>query len=53
MKIKALDEDAYREVMVVSTNGSLDNIEKILKNNANKQRVTAVAIDTDDMFAPL
>jgi hypothetical protein len=53
MKIKILDEDAYREVMVVSTNGSLDNIEKILKNNANKQRVTAVAIDTDDMFAPL
>jgi hypothetical protein len=53
MKIKTLDEDAYREVMVVSTNGSLDNIEKILKNNANKQRVTAVAIDTDDMFAPL
>jgi hypothetical protein len=53
MKIKSLDEEAYREVMVVSTNGSLDNIEKILKNNANKQRVTAVAIDTDDMFAPL
>jgi hypothetical protein len=53
MKIKTLDEDAYREVMVVSTNGSLDNIEKFLKNNANKQRVTAVAIDTDDMFAPL
>jgi hypothetical protein len=53
MKIKSLDEYAYREVMAVSTNGSLDNIEKILKNNANKQRVTAVAIDTDDMFAPL
>jgi hypothetical protein len=53
MKIKSLDEYAYREVMAVSTNGSLDNIEKILKNNANKQRVTAVAIDTDDMFSPL
>jgi len=53
MKIKSLDEEAYREVMLVSTNGSLDNIEKILKNNANKQRVTSVAIDTDDMFAPL
>ncbi|PKI18149.1 hypothetical protein [Colwellia sp. 12G3] len=53
MKIKSLDEDAYREVMVVSTNGSLENVEKALKDNANKQRVTSVAIDTDDMFAPL
>ncbi len=53
MKIKALDEDAYREVMVVSSNGSLENVEKALKDNANKQRVTSVAIDTDDMFAPL
>ncbi len=53
MKIKTLDVDAYREVMVVSTNGSLENVEKALKDNANKQRVTSVAIDTDDMFAPL
>ena len=53
MKIKSLDEDAYREVMVVSSNGTLENVEKALKDNANKQRVTSVAIDTDDMFAPL
>ena len=53
MKIKSLSEEAYREVMTVSSNGSLDNIENILKQNANKQRVTAVEIDTDDMFAPL
>ncbi len=53
MKIKTLDEDAYREVMVVSTNGTLENVEKMLKDNANKQRVTSVEIDTDDMFAPL
>lgn len=53
MKIKSLSEEAYREVMTVSKNGSLDNIENILKQNANKQRVTAVEIDTDDMFAPL
>ncbi|KGJ95893.1 hypothetical protein [Colwellia psychrerythraea] len=53
MKIKTLDEEAYREVMVVSTNGSLENVEKALKDNANKQRVTSVEIDTDDMFAPL
>ncbi|ALO34194.1 hypothetical protein CMT41_05200 [Colwellia sp. MT41] len=53
MKIKSLDEDSYREVMVVSSNGTLDNVEKALKDNANKQRVTSVAIDTDDMFAPL
>jgi len=53
MKIKTLDEDAYREVMVVSSNGTLENVEKALKDNANKQRVTSVAIDTDDMFAPL
>ena len=53
MKIKNLSEEAYREVMTVSKNGSLDNIENILKQNANKQRVTAVEIDTDDMFAPL
>lgn len=53
MKIKSLDEEAYREVMVVSTNGTLANIEKVLKDNANKQRVTSVEIDTDDMFAPL
>ncbi len=53
MKIKTLDEDAYREVMVVSKNGTLENVEKALKDNANKQRVTSVEIDTDDMFAPL
>ena len=53
MKIKSLDEECYREVMVVSSNGTLDNIEKALKTNANKQRVTSVEMDTDDMFAPL
>jgi hypothetical protein len=53
LKIKGLDEESYREVMAVSTNGTLDNIEAALKNNANKQRVTAVEMDTDDMFAPL
>lgn len=53
MKIKSLSEEAYREVMTVSTNGTLDNIENSLKQNANKQRVTAVEMDTDDMFAPL
>ncbi len=53
MKIKTLDEEAYREVMVVSSNGTLENVEKALKDNANKQRVTSVEIDTDDMFAPL
>jgi hypothetical protein len=53
LKIKSLDEEAYREVMAVSTNGTLENIEAALKNNANKQRVTAVEMDTDDMFAPL
>lgn len=53
MKIKTLNEDAYHEVMTVSTNGTLENIEKVLKQNANKQRVTAVEMDTDDMFAPL
>jgi hypothetical protein len=53
LKIKTLDEEAYNEVMAVSTNGTLENIEAALKNNANKQRVTAVEMDTDDMFAPL
>lgn len=53
LKIKNLDEESYNEVMAVSTNGTLDNIEAALKNNANKQRVTAVEMDTDDMFAPL
>ncbi|WP_019026864.1 hypothetical protein [Colwellia piezophila] len=53
MKIKDLDEESYREVMIVSTNGTLENVEKALKDNANKQRVTSVEIDTDDMFAPL
>jgi len=53
MKIKTLNEEAYREVMTVSTNGTLENIENALKQNANKQRVTAVEMDTDDMFAPL
>lgn len=52
-KIKTLDEDAYKEVLTVSSNGTLDNIEAILKQNANKQRVTSVEMDTDDMFAPL
>lgn len=53
MKIKALSEEAYREVMTVSTNGTLENIENSLRQNANKQRITAVEMDTDDMFAPL
>lgn len=53
LKIKSLDEESYNEVMAVSSNGSLSNIEAALKNNANKQRVTAVEMDTDDMFAPL
>ena len=53
IKIKTLSEEAYREVLAVSTNGSLDNIENALKQNANKQRVTAIEMDTDDMFAPL
>lgn len=53
LKIKSLDEESYNEVLAVSTNGTLDNIEAALKNNANKQRVTAVEMDTDDMFAPL
>ena len=53
MKIKSLSEEAYREVMTISTNGTLENIEKSLKQNANKQRVTAVEMDTDDIFAPL
>ena len=53
MKIKTLDEEAYLEVMTVSSNGTLENIENTLKQNANKQRVTALEMDTDDMFAPL
>ncbi len=53
MKIKALNEEAYYEVLRVSKNGTLENIEKLLKQNANKQRVTAIEMDTDDMFAPL
>jgi hypothetical protein len=53
LKIKNLDDEAYNEVMAVSTNGTLENIQAALKNNANKQRVTAVEMDTDDMFAPL
>ena len=53
MKIKTLSEEAYNEVMTVSTNGTLENIENALKQNANKQRVTSVEMDTDDMFAPL
>ena len=53
MKIKSLSEFAYREVMTVSSNGMLEDIEMALKQNANKQRVTAVEMDTDDMFAPL
>jgi|TARA_B110000238_G_C16124814_1_gene438734 hypothetical protein len=53
MKIKTLSQEAYLEVMTVSTNGTLSNIENTLKHNANKQRVTAVEMDTDDMFAPL
>ena len=53
MKIKTLNEEAYREEMTVSSNGTLENIENALKQNANKQRVTSVEMDTDDMFAPL
>lgn len=53
MKIKSLSEEVYKEVLTVSSNGTLESIENSLKQNANKQRVTAVEMDTDDMFAPL
>lgn len=53
MKIKSLSLEAYTEIMTVSKSGTLDNIENLLKQNANKQRVTSVEMDTDDMFAPL
>ncbi|MBA6327179.1 hypothetical protein H4J46_04315 [Colwellia sp. MB02u-6] len=53
MKIKTLSAEAYCEVMTVSSNGTLENIENSLKQNANKHRVTAIEMDTDDMFAPL
>lgn len=53
LKIHSLNEEAYNEVIAVCSNGTLDNIENALKNNANKQRVSSIEIDTDDMFAPL
>jgi len=53
IKIKSLNESIYKAIIETSKNGNLDNIEAILKSQANSIRVGEISSDTDDMFEPL
>ena len=53
IKIKSLNESIYKAIVDTSVNGNLDNIEAILKSQANSIRVGEISSDTDDMFEPL
>ena len=53
IKIKSLSESIYQAILDTSVNGNLDNIEAILKSQANSIRVGEISSDTDDMFEPL
>ena len=53
IKIKSLSESIYQAILDTSVNGNLDNIEAILKSQANNIRVGEISSDTDDMFEPL
>jgi hypothetical protein len=53
LKIHSLNTFAYDEIIAICNGGTLESIESALKENANKQRVSSVEMDTDDMFAPL
>ena len=53
LKIKSLSESIYKAIIETSKNGNLDNIEAILKSQANSIRVGEISSDTDDMFEPL
>lgn len=53
IKIKSLSESIYQAIIETSKNGNLDNIEAILKSQANSIRVGEISSDTDDMFEPL
>jgi hypothetical protein len=53
IKIKSLHEPIYQAILETAENGNLDNIEAILKSQANNIRVGEISSDTDDMFEPL
>jgi hypothetical protein len=53
IKIKSLHEPVYQAILDTAENGNLDNIEAILKSQANSIRVGEISSDTDDMFEPL
>lgn len=53
IKIKSLHEPIYQAILDTAENGNLDNIEAILKSQANNIRVGEISSDTDDMFEPL
>jgi len=53
VKIKSLREPIYKAIVATSKNGDLENIEAILKSQANNIRVGEISCDTDDMFEPL
>jgi len=53
VKIKSLRDPIYKAIVATSKNGDLDNIEAILKSQANNIRVGEISSETDDMFEPL
>jgi hypothetical protein len=53
IKIKSLNTSIYEDILVTSKNGDLEEIETILKSQANNTSVGDISNDTDDMFEPL
>jgi hypothetical protein len=53
IKIKSLDASIYEAILATSNDGDFEEIEAILKAQANNIRVGDISDDTDDMFEPL
>jgi hypothetical protein len=53
IKIKSLNASIYEDILATSKNGDLEEIETILKSQANNTSVGDISNDTDDMFEPL
>ena len=53
VKIKSLNASIYEDILATSKNGDLEEIETILKSQANNTTVGDISNDTDDMFEPL
>jgi len=53
LRIKSLNASIYEDILTTSKNGDFEEIEAILKAQANNIRIGDISNDTDDMFEPL